>query len=142
MSALWNRIQTSFDRQRFLKLLGAELETVEIGSVTISCRRREELTQQQGFLHGGVIATILDVTCGYSALTMIPEGMEVLTVECKFNLLRPVTGEVLRSTGKVLKAGRSLVVVEAEAMDAESGKLATKMLATMIPAPLKENKGG
>lgn len=142
MSALWNRIQTSFDRQRFLKLLGAELETVETGSVTISCCRREELTQQQGFLHGGVIATILDVTCGYSALTMIPKGMEVLTVECKFNLLRPVTGEVLRSTGKVLKAGRSLVVVEAEAVDAESGKLAAKMLATMIPAPLKENKGG
>ena len=138
MNPLWQRIQSSFDRQSFLKLLEARLEKVESGSVAISCRRKPELTQQQGFLHGGVVTTIADVTCGYSALTVLPEGREVLTVECKINLLRPVTGETILAKGKVLKAGKSLVVTEAEVVDGESGKLAAKMQATMIPAPASD----
>lgn len=134
MNPLWQRIQASFDRQRFLTLLEARLEGVEPGSVTISCLRRPELTQQQGFLHGGVVTAIADVACGYSALTMIPEDQDVLTVEFKINLLRPVIGKAITAKGSVLKAGKSLVVTEAEVIDTESGKLAAKMQATMIPA--------
>lgn len=134
MTALYERIRSSFDRQNFLVLLGAELESVEPGRVVISCRRRECLTQQQGFLHGGVVTSIADVTCGYTALTVIPEGQEVLTVEFKINLLRPVTGRKILAAGSVVKAGKSLVITEAEVTDADSGKIAAKMLATMIPA--------
>lgn len=136
MSACEERIRNSFKRQQFLTLLGAELESVEPGSVSISCLRRPELTQQQGFLHGGVVTAIADVTCGYTALTVIPEGSEVLTVEFKINLLRPVVGEKILAKGSVVKAGKSLVITEAEVLDAESKKTVAKMLATMIPAPL------
>ncbi|EOS62449.1 PaaI family thioesterase [Oscillibacter sp. 1-3] len=138
MKALYERIRSSFDRQNFLALLGAELESVELGRVVISCRRREDLTQQQGFLHGGVVTSIADVTCGYTALTVIPERQEVLTVEFKINLLRPVTGRKIIAAGSVVKAGSSPVITEAEVTDADSGKPAAKMLATMIPAAKKE----
>ncbi|MCI8329484.1 MAG: PaaI family thioesterase [Oscillibacter sp.] len=138
MKTLYDQIRSSFVRQNFLALLGAELESVEPGQVVISCRRREDLTQQQGFLHGGLVTSIADVTCGYTALTVIPEGQEVLTVEFKINLLRPVTGRKIIAAGSVIKAGKSLVITEAEVTDADSGKIVAKMLATMIPAARKE----
>lgn len=138
MKTLYDQIRSSFVRQNFLALLGAELESVEPGQVVISCRRREDLTQQQGFLHGGLVTSIADVTCGYTALTVIPERQEVLTVEFKINLLRPVTGRKIIAAGSVIKAGKSLAITEAEVTDADSGKIVAKMLATMIPAARKE----
>ena len=138
MKTLYDQIRSSFVRQNFLALLGAELESVEPGRVVISCRRREDRTQQQGFLHGGLVTSIADVTCGYTALTVIPVGQEVLTVEFKINLLRPVTGRKIIAAGSVIKAGKSLVITEAEVTDADSGKIVAKMLATMIPAAKKE----
>lgn len=136
MDKLYERIYNSFSKQNFLTLIGAALERVEKGSVQISCQRKEMLTQQQGLLHGGVVTTIADVTCGYTALTMIPEDQEVLSVEFKINLLRAVRGEKIVATGHVVKAGRSLVITEAEVVDADSGSLVAKMLATMIPSPI------
>ena len=138
MKTLYDQIRSSFVRQNFLALLGAELESVEPGRVVISCRRREDLTQQQGFLHGGLVTSIADVTCGYTALTVIPERQEVLTVEFKINLLRPVTGRKIIAAGSVIKAGKSLAITEAEVTDADSGKIVAKMLATMVPAARKE----
>ena len=85
-----------------------------------------------------MVTSIADVTCGYTALTVIPEGQEVLTVEFKINLLRPVTGRKIIAAGSVIKAGKSLVITEAEVTDADSGKIVAKMLATMIPAAKKE----
>ena len=136
--AVYQRIKKSFDRQQFLSLIGATLEHAERGKVVISCKRREELTQQQGLLHGGVVTTIADVTCGYTALTVIPEGQEVLTVEFKINLLRPVLAEKIVATGSVIKTGKTLVITEAEVRDAVTDKLIAKMLATMIPSQISE----
>ena len=136
--ALYRRVEESFHKQNFLTLIGAELRSVEKGKVAISCKRRAELGQQQGLLHGGVVATIADVTCGYTALTMMPEGYEVLTAEFKVNLLRPVLAEEIIATGQVVKAGRTLIITEAEVRDAADGKLIAKMLGTMVPTPLGE----
>lgn len=130
---LWARVEESFQKQAFLSLIGAQLRSVEEGRVEISCRRRPDLGQQQGLLHGGVVATIGDVTCGYTALTMMPEGCEVLTAEFKIHLLRPVMAEEIVAVGQVVKAGRSLIITEAEIRDAESGKMIAKMLGTMVP---------
>lgn len=135
-SRAFRRVRDSFCRQSFLSLIGAELEDVRPGRVTVSCRLREDLTQQQGLLHGGVVATVADVTCGYTALTVIQEDYEVMSVEFKLNLLRPVSGSGIRAVGSLVRAGRTLVVTEAEVQDIDSGKLVAKMLATMIPAPL------
>ena len=138
MDQTFERISSSFHKQNFLTLIGATLEAAEPGRVVVSCERREDLTQQQGFLHGGVVTTLADIACGYTALTVIPEGQEVLSVEFKINLLRAVTGSKIVAEGSVVKAGRQLVVTEAEVRDADSGKVVAKMLATMIPAPIEK----
>jgi acyl-coenzyme A thioesterase PaaI-like protein len=61
---------------KFLTLIGAELEQVEYGKVVISCRQKDSLTQQQGLIHGGVVTALADVSCGYAALTTMPDDAE------------------------------------------------------------------
>jgi uncharacterized protein (TIGR00369 family) len=130
-------IQASFIKQTFLTLIGAELEHVAKGKVVISCRRRDDLTQQQGFLHGGVTATLADVSCGYAALTTMPEGVEVLTTEFKINLIRPANTNKIVATGEVIKSGKTLVVVESIVTDETGEKIIAKMLATAVVSPVK-----
>lgn len=132
---LYQRVKDSFDKQGFLKLIGAKLESVEKGSVVLSCAKRDDLLQQQGLVHAGVVTTIGDVACGYTALTMMPDGYEVLSVEFKVNMLRPPLAEKMVATGHVIKAGRKLIITESEVVDAATGKMIAKMTATMIPNP-------
>ena len=89
--------------------------SVEVGAGTcaISCRPRRELTQQHGYVHAGVVAAIADSAAGYAAMSLMPAGSEVLTVEFKLNLLAPAAGDLLIARGRVLRAGRTLTVCEA-----------------------------
>ncbi|MCC0665346.1 PaaI family thioesterase [Clostridioides sp. ZZV14-6009] len=131
---LYNKINDSFKKQNFLSLIGAELEHVENGKVIITCKRKDSLTQQQGLLHGGVVTSLADVSCGYAALTTMPEDSEVLTVEFKINLIRPATSDKIIATGRVIKAGRTLVITESTVTDESGDKIIAKMMATMITA--------
>ncbi len=134
---LHNRIQASFDKQAFLTLIGAQLEHVEYQKVVISCNHKETLTQQQGLLHGGVVTSLADVSCGYAALTTMPESAEVLTVEFKINLIRPANTNKIIATGRVVKSGKTLVIAESTVTDASGETVIAKMLATMIVSHLK-----
>lgn len=107
----------SFEKQGFMKTLGAKIITIETGMVKIACELKEELMQQHGFFHAGVITSIADVACGYAAMTTMPEGSEVLSVEFKTNLMRPATAQKIVATGKVIKSGKSLVFCEAKITD-------------------------
>ncbi|KPI46153.1 hypothetical protein IM33_20155 [Clostridioides difficile] len=131
---LYNKINDSFKKQNFLSLIGAELEHVENGKVIITCKRKDSLTQQQGLLHGGVVTSLADVSCGYAALTTMPEDSEVLTVEFKINLIRPAISDKIIATGRVIKAGRTLVITESTVTDESGDKIIAKMMATMITA--------
>jgi uncharacterized protein (TIGR00369 family) len=106
-------VRASFARQGFMEHLGARLAEVGAGTCTISCRPRADLTQQHGFVHAGVIGAIADSAAGYAALSLMPLGSEVLTVEYKLNLLAPAEGDLLLARGRVLRAGRTLSVCEA-----------------------------
>lgn len=108
------RIQTSFEKQGLMKLLGAELLEAEKGRVVIGLRARPELSQQHGFMHAGATGAIADSAGGYAALTMFPEGAEVLSVEYKLNLLAPSAGERAEAVAKVVRAGRTLTVCTLE----------------------------
>ena len=112
------RIRESFDRQGFMRTLGAVLESVESGTVTITCGFDERLTQQHGLLHGGVVASLVDVACGYAALSVMPAGQEVLTVEFKVHFLKPAKTNRLIAVGQVVQAGRTLTVCEGSVFDA------------------------
>ena len=113
--------------------IGATLTRVEAGEVVIEVPHREDLTQQHGFLHAGVIASIADSACGYAAFTLMPEDHAVLSVEFKQNLLAPAKGERFRATARVVKAGRTLTVCTAEVVavtGAEETLVAVMLLVT------------
>ncbi|HEV2860941.1 MAG TPA: PaaI family thioesterase [Pyrinomonadaceae bacterium] len=131
------RVRASFNRQALMRLIGATLGRVEAGAVDISLEYREDLTQQHGYLHAAVTTAIVDSACGYAALSLTPAGSEVLSVEFKVNLLRPAVGERFVAQGRVLKPGRTLIVVRGDVLALADGqsKLISTMLATIIPRP-------
>jgi uncharacterized protein (TIGR00369 family) len=113
-----------------MALLGAELAHLAPGEADISLPFDERLTQQHGYLHAGVVATIADSACGYAALTLMDEDAAVLTVEFKISLLEPAVGERLVARGRVDRAGRTLTFCRAEAL-ADARRVAT-FSATMM----------
>ena len=100
------------------------------GKVTLQMPFRSDLTQQHGFLHAGVVTTVLDSACGYAAFTLMPETAEVLTVEFKSNFLAPAKGTLFRFEGEVIKAGRTLMVTQGRALGDDV--LISTMQATMM----------
>lgn len=115
-----------------MRTLGASLEAIESGTVTVACAFHDGLTQQHGLLHGGVVASLVDVACGYAALTMLPDNREVLTVEFKINFLKPARTDRLIAVGKVVQSGRTLTVCEGSVFDATRTVLIARMTATMM----------
>ena len=126
------RIRESFARQGFMRTLGAVLASVEPGIVTITCGFADSLTQQHGLFHGGVVASLVDVACGYAALSVMPDDREVLTVEFKVHFLKPAKTDRLIAVGQVIQAGRTLTVCEGSVFDATRTRLLARMTATMM----------
>jgi uncharacterized protein (TIGR00369 family) len=128
-------IKQSFAKQTIMGLIGAELTRLEPGIVEITLPYRDDLAQQHGYLHAGIVTTIADSACGYAAYSLMPPNSEVLSVEFKVNLLRPAKGEMFVALAEVVKSGKTLTVVRADvfALD-ESGsrELIATMLGTMI----------
>lgn len=120
----------SFPKQQFMTLIGATLESAGDGEVVIALPFRADLVQQSGTLHAGVVAAIADTACGYAALTKMPDGSNVLSVEFKINLLAPAVGSRFVAKARVVRSGRTLTVVTADVF-ADDTIIAT-MLATMI----------
>ncbi len=134
MNAMYQRIEESFKRQGMMQALGCELVSVESGRVEFALPMSEKVTQQQGAFHGGALGALADISCGYAALTVAPEGMEVTSVEYKINFAAPATGASVHCVGEVKRAGRTLAVCQAEIFDVKEGvrKSCGFMQATMI----------
>lgn len=98
----------------------------------ITCAFDEGMTQQHGLTHGGVLASLADVACGYAALTMMPAGKEVLTVEFKINFLKPAKSDAVVAVGQVVQSGRTLTVCEGTVFDGTRARVLAKMTATMM----------
>ena len=116
------RIRRSFARQGYMTAIGAELVHVAAGEVDIALPFSERLTQQDGYIHAGVVAGVTDSACGYAALTTMEANAEVLTVEFKINLLAPAAGEQLVARGRVLRTGRTLTVCRGDAVTMSDGE--------------------
>ncbi|HEY0461464.1 MAG TPA: PaaI family thioesterase [Pyrinomonadaceae bacterium] len=128
------KVRASFARQPVMAFIGAHLANVAAGEVDIQLPYRKYLTQQNGFLHAGITATIIDSACGYAAFTLMPEGSDVLTAEFKINLLSPALGDYFLATGRILKAGKTLTVARGDvfAVRQDEKKLIATMLATIV----------
>jgi uncharacterized protein (TIGR00369 family) len=128
------KVRASFARQRAMATIGAQLVKVGPGEIEIALPFREDLTQQTGALHAGVVAAVLDSACGYAALTLMPADADVVSVEFKLNLLAPAKGERIIARAKVKKAGRTLSVCDADGFAVVEGqeKLVASMNGTMM----------
>jgi len=129
-----NEVSANFAQQSIMKLIGASLTLIEPGVIEITLPFRQDLTQQNGYLHAGIVTTIADSACGYAAFTLMPEGSGVLSVEFKVNLLRPAKGENFLARAEVIKAGRTLTVVRADVFGLTEDKrtLVATMQGTMM----------
>ncbi len=137
--ALFERVQRSFERQGLMQHLGARLERVEPGLCVIALPYSARVTQQQGGFHGGAMGALADIAGGYAGLTVAPEGMEVTTVEYKINFLAAHRDGELQATGRVVRAGRRVIVTSAEVLHLDAaGKTSAcaVMQQTLVPVPM------
>jgi len=104
-----------------MKLIGAVIDELTPGYCAISLVPRPEVLQQHGYVHAGIVATLVDSAGGFAGFTLFPAESSVLTVEFKLNLLAPAVGDRLVAEGFVVKAGRTLSITRGE-VHAESGK--------------------
>ncbi|MBX3420565.1 MAG: PaaI family thioesterase [Pirellulaceae bacterium] len=107
-------VRASFARQQMMKSLGAQLLRVEPGQVTIELPFDARWSQQHGFTHAGAITSVVDSACGYAALTLMPPGYDVLTIEYKVNFLNPAQGQTFVAVGQVVKSGRTVTVCQGQ----------------------------
>lgn len=116
------RVRNSFALQQAMALIGAELVVVEPGYTEIHLANRAEITQQHGYVHGGIVGMIADNAGGFAANTLTSADTSVLTVEYKLNLVAPADGERLVARGEVVKPGRTLLVTRAEVFAIKNGQ--------------------
>ena len=132
------RVRESFSRQSHMATLGARIVFIAPGEVHLAFPFGEQFCQQNGFLHAGAIASVADSANGYAAYTLAAPDTDVLAVEFKINFLAPARGEEFLACGRVLRAGRTLTVCQADVFttgDAERTLIAT-MLSTLILRPI------
>lgn len=110
--AFERKVRESFERQRVMALIGARLARVEPGRVSIELAYRDDLVQQHGYLHAGIVGTIADSAGGYAGFSLMPPGSSVLSVEYRMHLLAPAQGERFVAHGRVIRSGRTITVCE------------------------------
>ena len=135
------KVRESFGRQAFMATLGAEMVYLVPGQVEIRLPFDRNLVQQDGFLHAGVLTSIMDSACGYAAYSVAPEGCEVLTVEFKVSLLAPAVGEGFVARAQVKRRGKTLTVCAADAfaVKQKQEKLIATMLGTIMNLPAQKH---
>lgn len=128
------RVRASFARQAIMKTMGVELTALEPGKCELTMPFNADFTQQHGFFHAGVVTTVSDSAAGYAAYSLMPADSSVLSIEFKQNLLAPAIGDTLIARAEVVRAGRSITVVESRAYMVAGGeeKLTGMMVATMM----------
>src|SRR3954468_18260608 len=127
----------TFARQQAMRTLGISLARLAPGEVKLSMGYFADFTQQNGFVHAGVITAGLDSACGIAAFKLMPAGSDILTVEFKTNLLAPAKGQRFAFRGIVVKPGRTLTVCEGRAYADEDGNetLIATMTGTLMALP-------
>jgi uncharacterized protein (TIGR00369 family) len=132
-------MQETFARQGAMTALQARLTNMAPGSCEITVPMSAAATQQHGYFHGGVIGTVADVAGGFAGMTVLLPTHECLSAEFKINFVAPAIGQALIGRGKVVKAGKTLVVASAEIFTVNDGveKLCAIMQQTLFALPKK-----
>lgn len=128
------RVTTGFAKQGFMSTIGAGIRDIQPGSCSVVVPYSARLTQQHGFFHAGVTATLADNAAGFAAYSLMHGDEQPLTAEFKISLVAPARGDELVAKAKVLKSGRRLkfVNVEVFAIQEERENLVAAALATIV----------
>jgi uncharacterized protein (TIGR00369 family) len=130
-AARLRRIQKAIDSVPYAHLLGIELRNLEPGGATLGFKISKEHMQNQGVVHGGAIASLIDTTMAIAILSELPRGQRVTTVDLNICYLRPLTHGSVTAVARVIRMGRRLITVSAEVFD-DAGSLASTSLSTYI----------
>lgn len=130
-AAQLRRIQKAIAAVPFARLLGIELDDIARGTATLAVNVRKELMQNQGVVHGGAIASLIDTATAFAIISLLAPGEKVTTVNLAISYLRPATGGRLKAVARVVRGGHRLFVVSAEVFD-KQGTLITTALSTYI----------
>jgi uncharacterized protein (TIGR00369 family) len=128
-----------FNGQGAMRMLGARVVEIDDGIAEFELDFRDELSQQAGYFHAGVVSTLIDTAGGCAGFTQMPEGSDVLTVEFKINLLAPAHGEKIVARGEVIKSGRTLTITQGKVFVYKNGgaTLCALMQQTLIAVARK-----
>ena len=130
----------TLERQRAMRTLGISLARLEPGEVDLAMTYSPDFTQQNGFVHAGIITAGLDNACGIAAFTLMPAGSDILTVEFNTNPLAPARGYRFAFRATVVKPGRTLTFCESRAYAEQDGveTLIATMAGTLMVLPCRE----
>jgi uncharacterized protein (TIGR00369 family) len=128
-----------FNGQGAMRMLGARVVEIDDGIAEFELDFRDELSQQAGYFHAGVVSTLIDTAGGCAGFTRMPEGSDVLTVEFKINLLAPARGEKIVARCEVVKSGRTLTITQGKVFAHKNGvaTLCALMQQTLISVARK-----
>jgi uncharacterized protein (TIGR00369 family) len=130
-----------FERQSFMRMIGVRIATLAPGYCELELPYRDDLCQQNVYLHGGVVTSIADTSCGIASSTLLAPDAGILSVEFKYNMMGPAAGERFIARGRVVRPGKTLTVAESAVFAIKDGVETEigRMLATMM---FLEGKGG
>ena len=130
-AAQQNRIRQAFDDVPFARLLGIELESVEPGIAVVSLQLNDQLKQNNGVIHGGVIASLIDTALALAILSVLPESDRVTTVDLTISYLRPLVEGKASAKARVIRAGKRVITASADVVG-DAGNVAATALSTYI----------
>lgn len=132
------KLHGMFAAQPFMTLLGVVLVRADHGHCILELPYRRELSQQNGYFHGGLVGTLADNAAGFAGASVMPLETGVLTVEYKLNIFAPADGDVLIAKGHVIKHGKTLVITRADLFvrrDDHEKPVATALQTLMVMQP-------
>jgi uncharacterized protein (TIGR00369 family) len=130
-AAQLRRIEKAVETVPFARLLGIEVDSVDKGTATLGLTIRHELMQNNGVVHGGAVASLIDTATAFAILSHLTASEKITTVDLTISYLRSLTAGRVTATARVLRAGRRVIVVSADVLDNE-GRLAATALSTYI----------
>jgi len=125
------------NRSPYFSLLSMKIKDLEWGTAVLEVNLDEKHLQPFGYVHGGVIASVMDAAAFWAVFPQVKEGMGLTTVEIKVNYLAPVQKGKLIAKGRCIKIGRTLALGEAYINGSEGNLLAHGTATMMIVPDLK-----
>lgn len=125
------RLDEAFALVPYTRLLGIEFVSAERGAATFALEVREDLTRMGGLLHGGAVASLLDTAAAFAVHTVLEPEKRTVTIDLTIHFLRPVTSGRVEARARVLREGRRVCIIVAEATDS-TGELTATMTTTYL----------